>query len=192
MSKFSRLFSLLALLVAVVLVINIIPTAIKSYFLEPKLQNNQPKLTASWQFFHLTNWQITDKNKPSEQTFLQADKVSYQNDTETSHLTGLKLIISKPKQTILIQSNLAKSEQDQLLTLSEQVKIEILKSKTSSILKTAQITYNSKTKHLQSDVHTKLTNPEFIISGDRFSGNIKMGEYRFTGNVKSKLIFKDN
>lgn len=177
----------MAVLIAVILVIIFSPQAIKSYLNNSTLANNPTELTASWQFYQLKHWQINQKNHPTEQTFLKADKASYQNDSKTSQLNHLQIIQSYPNQTIVINSNKGQTQSNHLITLTEQVKINIIDPKQSRFLKTEKITYNSNTKQIQSNVYTKLAKPNFSVSGNQFLGNIETGEYHFMGKVKTTL-----
>lgn len=192
MSKKLSLF-LVFLAAAAVLVIAFKQTNINTS--DSSIANQNKLQDYSWQIFHSTSWQIQKATPQLTQTIVTADAFHYQNDTQLSHFTRPYIIRYKPEEIITIESQNGETRNEEQIDLSGQVKIlsftpapqansaqPPFKNKT---LTSEQISYNSQTSLLTSDVLTQIQEPNLTVSGVGFEANLDQGEYRFFSQVKT-------
>lgn len=192
MSKKLSLF-LTFITAAAVLVIAFKQTGTSSTTSENDVKNKLQDY--SWQIFHSTSWQIDKAKAQSEQTVVYADAFHYHNDTQISQFTRPFITRYKTDEIITIESQQGQTRNEEQIDLAGQVQLQSftpptdpkpfqppLKNKT---LTSEQISYNSQTSLLTSDVLTQIEEPNLTISGVGFEANLDQGVYRFFSQVKT-------
>ncbi|MDX1796137.1 MAG: LPS export ABC transporter periplasmic protein LptC [Hydrogenovibrio sp.] len=159
----------------------------QSFKSESAPASDSKKLSYSWQVFDSTSWQLDKRTPQQKQVYLQAKAVFYQNETKQSHFTQPYIIQQKPDSLVFVKSLEGDSQEDAIVHLKGHVRIDSYspKTKENKTLKTEQITYNSQTELLKSDVFTELTGPDMQISGIGFTADLKKDTYDFKSNVKT-------
>lgn len=153
------------------------------------------KLGFSWQISNSQTWQLNPE-APNNQTYLSAAQVNYQNDQRLAHFKQPFIIRATSDKIITAQSQFGKSEQENIMTLSKQVKIvQFLpqasdsRAQNKKTLLSEKISYNNQNNQIHSDLAvTTLLSSKMTLTGVGMTGDLDSGHYQILSNVKTHYV----
>ncbi len=160
----------------------------------PQIDNLEP--STNWQIFKSTTWNLP-KNQPntsnSHQNIFSADAIYYQNKNHLSHFKKPSIIQNTAEKVTFISSLKGRSQDESIIHLTGEVKIEIIEKLKPNqtdkaiikLLTSEQITYNNKNQILTSQTRTTIQQPGFKVSADNVQADLNTNNFKFTGNVKT-------
>jgi len=144
----------------------------------------------TWQLYETTSWQIpAPSNGQKQQTAVYANEIQYHKKTQQSFFKSPFIIDYRIDNRTSLSSQLGKSLDDQTLIFNGNVKVLVRNkndSQENKTLTSEEISYNTLTKQITSQVFTQMTQANLTISGTGFKADNGLGTIEFISDVKTR------
>lgn len=154
------------------------------------LDTQEVAIKSTWQLYESTSWQIPPSSQAqTQQTAVYANEIQYHKKARQSFFKSPFIIDDRPDNRTSLSSQLGQSLNDQTLIFNGNVKVLVrdkADTKQNKTLTSEEISYNTESKQITSQVFTRLTQANTTISGTGFKANNGLGIIEFLSDVKTR------
>lgn len=154
------------------------------------LDTQEVTIKPTWQLYESTSWQIPPSSQAqTQQTAVYANEIQYHKKARQSFFKSPFIIDDRPDNRTSLSSQLGQSLNDQTLIFNGNVKVLVRDKadpKQNKTLTSEEISYNTESKQITSQVFTRLTQANTTISGTGFKANNGLGTIEFLSDVKTR------
>lgn len=159
---------------------------------DPNLQTQDIAIKPSWQLYKSTSWQVPPPSETKkQQTAVYANEIQYHKDTKKSFFQSPFIIDERVENRTFLSSHNGESINDQKLIFTGDVNVFVQHkndAKENKTLTSEEISYNTLTKQITSQVFTQMTQANLSISGTGFKADNALGRIEFLSNVKTRYL----
>lgn len=144
----------------------------------------------TWQLYESTSWQIPSSSEvQAQQTAVYANEIQYHKKSRQSLFKAPYIIDDRPENRTSLTSQTGKSLNDQVLIFNGDVQVFVrdkTNPKENKTLTSNEISYNTQSKQITSQVFTQMTQANTTISGTGFKADNALGTIEFLSDVKTR------